>query len=172
MVRLQNSILKCLHHHIIFSMFFDIIFKAHYAQILSCYSFRANTWLIVWLVFQSFWLSSPILFTAFQTQLWLPHPSITTLLPCVCTHPIDLMNIHLLCCTHGNGCTRTHDTICDPLLPLHKMLTFIWHENNYSTSFNYVQLLLLINQQCAHQKWNSYLVDIVIANPTHINLFH
>jgi hypothetical protein len=74
----------------------------------------------------------------------------------VCTHPIDPMNILFLCCTHGNGHTKTHDVVCDLLLPLHKMLTFMWDENNYSISFSHVQLLLLINQHCVRQKWNSH----------------
>jgi len=30
---------------------------------------------------------------------------------CVCTHPIDPMGIHLLCCAHGKECTGTHDVI-------------------------------------------------------------
>jgi hypothetical protein len=37
MVQLQHSILKHLHHHTLFSMFSDVIFEAHCAQILSCY---------------------------------------------------------------------------------------------------------------------------------------
>jgi hypothetical protein len=31
----------------------------------------------------------------------------------VCTHPIDLMGIHLLRCVHSNKCTRIHDVIYD-----------------------------------------------------------
>jgi hypothetical protein len=50
--------------------------------------------------------------------LGLTHPSITRPPPhspqppkCVCTHPIDPMSVHLLCCAHGNECMGTHDAI-------------------------------------------------------------
>jgi len=46
-----------------------------------------------------------------RTQLKLPHLSIVNLPQCVCTHPIDPMGIHLLCCAHGNECMGTHDAI-------------------------------------------------------------
>jgi hypothetical protein len=31
----------------------------------------------------------------------------------MCTHPINLMGIHLLCCAQNNERTKTHDVICD-----------------------------------------------------------
>jgi hypothetical protein len=31
-----------------------------------------------------------------HTQLGLPHPSIASILQCMCAHPVDLMGIHLL----------------------------------------------------------------------------
>ncbi len=45
--------------------------------------------------------------------LGLPHLSIISFPQCVCTHPIDPMGIHLLCCTHGNEHKRTLHVICD-----------------------------------------------------------
>jgi len=45
--------------------------------------------------------------------LGLSHLSIASLPLCVCTHPINPMGIHILCCTHGNEHTRTHDAIHD-----------------------------------------------------------
>jgi hypothetical protein len=39
--------------------------------------------------------------TDLRIQLKLPYPSITCLLGCVCTHPIDPLGIHLLWCSHG-----------------------------------------------------------------------
>jgi hypothetical protein len=36
----------------------------------------------------------------------------------MCTHPIDLMNIHLLCCVHGNKHPWTHDAICDTFVAI------------------------------------------------------
>jgi len=53
-----------------------------------------------------------------QTRFGLPHPSITGLFQCMCTHPIDPIGIHLLHCTHGNEHTRTHDVIRDTILAI------------------------------------------------------
>jgi hypothetical protein len=36
----------------------------------------------------------------------------------VCTHPINPMGIHFLCCVHGNERTRTHDVICDTFVAI------------------------------------------------------
>jgi hypothetical protein len=42
MVHLQDSILKCLHHHTLSNMLFDEIFEAYRAQILSCFDLGMN----------------------------------------------------------------------------------------------------------------------------------
>jgi hypothetical protein len=46
-------------------------------------------------------------------QLGLFYPSIANIPQCVCTHPINLMGIHLLHCVHGNEHIKTHDVIRD-----------------------------------------------------------
>ncbi len=131
MVQLQNSISKHLHHYILSSMLFDETFKAHHAQILSCFGPGASTWLTTRLIFPTFWLSSPIFFTTLHTRLGLPHPSIAGILQCVCTHPIDPMGIHLLHYVHNKKRTKTHDAIRAPLPPLREMLVSTWDQNNY-----------------------------------------
>ncbi len=52
----------------------------------------------------------------FRIQLGLAHPSIVSILQCVCTHPINLMSIHLLHYIHGNEHMRIHDAIRDILI--------------------------------------------------------
>jgi hypothetical protein len=42
----------------------------------------------------------------------------------MCTHPIDLMNIHLLCNVHDNKHIRTHDTICDTFVDITRDVGF------------------------------------------------
>jgi hypothetical protein len=111
MVQLQNSISECLHHHFFFNMFFKKIFEAHCAWISSCSNLGVGTWFITWLVFPTFQLSFPIFSITLCTRLGLPHPSIACIPWCVCTHPIDPMGIHLLCCAYNNKRTRTHDAI-------------------------------------------------------------
>jgi hypothetical protein len=113
MVRLQDSILECLHYHTFSNMFFDRISKAYCAWILSCSSLRVGIKLIVKPIFSTFRLFSPIFFIAHQTWLGLPHPSIANIPQCVCTHPINPMSIHFLHYAHGNKCIWTHDAICD-----------------------------------------------------------
>jgi hypothetical protein len=93
---------KHLHHHTFSSMLANVIFKAHHAWILSCFNLGVGVGYITWLIFPTFWLFSLVFFTTLQTWLILPHFSTTGLPWCVCTHPIDLMDIHLLCCAHGN----------------------------------------------------------------------
>jgi hypothetical protein len=44
--------------------------------------------------------------------------------PCVCTHPIDLINIHLLFCTHSNKYMRTHDAVHDTFVTIVKDSNF------------------------------------------------
>ncbi len=111
MVWFQDSILKHMYHHTLFNMLSNGIFEAHCAQILSCSGPRASAWFIVWPIFPSFRLASLIFSITFWIWLGLPHPSITCIFHCVCTHPIDPMGIHFLCCAHGNECTWTHDVI-------------------------------------------------------------
>jgi len=77
------------------NMLSNEIFKAHHAQILSCFSPRVGTWFIVRLVFPAFQLFFPIFSIAHQTRLGLPHPSILGIFWCICTHPIGPMGIHL-----------------------------------------------------------------------------
>ncbi len=111
MVHFQDSISKCLHHHTLFSMFFDEIFEAHHAQILSCFSLGACVWFIAQPIYPTLWLFSPIFSIVFQMWLGLPHFLIVGFPQCACTHSIDLMGIHLLHCAHGNKHVRTHDAI-------------------------------------------------------------
>jgi hypothetical protein len=66
------------------------------------------------------------------TWLGPPHPLIASIPQCVCTHPIDLMGIHLLRCAHGNERTRTHDVIHDTFVAIAQNVGFsMWDENNY-----------------------------------------
>ncbi len=113
MVQFQDSISKHLHHHTFSNMLFNKTFEAYHAQILSCCDLWVGVWLIIRPIFPTFQLPSLVFCTTFCKQLGLSHLSIASILWCVCTHPIDPMGIHLLCCAHGNERTETHDAICD-----------------------------------------------------------
>jgi len=93
MVQFHDSISKHLHHHTCSRMLFDKIFETHCAQILSCFSPEAGTWLTTWLAFSTFWLFSPSFFTMLRTWFGLPHLSIVGIPQCVCTHPIDATGV-------------------------------------------------------------------------------
>jgi len=116
MVQLQGSISKHLHHHTFSNMLFDETSKAHHAQILSCFGPGVSAWLIVRPIFTTFQLSPPIFYTTFCMCFGLP--SITGIPRCVCTHPIDPMGIHFLCCAHGNKKIGTHDVICNTFVTI------------------------------------------------------
>jgi hypothetical protein len=49
----------------------------------------------------------------------------------MCTHPIDLMSIHLLRCVHGNECTGIYDVIHNTFATIEEMLASTWDDNNY-----------------------------------------
>ncbi len=94
-------------------------------------------------------------------MLWirfgLPHVSIASILWCMCAHPINPMGIHLLHCVHNNECIKNpwcslrhlccHCVKC--WLPCAVITTTC-------ASFKHIQLLLLTNQHCAHQRWHSH----------------
>ncbi len=160
MIQLQDFISKCIHHHTLSNMLFDGIFEAHRAQILSCSNLGMDVWLITWLIFPTFWLSSLVFSTTFRTWLGLPHPSTLCIPQCVCTHAINLMDIHLLCCAHGIELTGAHDVIHDTFAAIVQDANFhvgqeqlhlffsIWHD---------IQFLLLTNWHCVHQRGHLHL---------------
>jgi hypothetical protein len=100
-------------------------------------------------------------------QIWfeLSHPSIVGILRCMCTHPIDLMGIHLLHCVHGNERTWTQDAIHNTFAPITRgvmnCILGCWLPRGLKTttcaSFKHVQFLSLTNWHYAHQKWHSHL---------------
>jgi hypothetical protein len=59
-------------------------------------------------------------------QMWLKlsHPSIASLPRCVCTHTINPMGIHFLCCAHDNECMVTHDAVCDTFVAIAQDVSF------------------------------------------------
>ncbi len=63
-------------------------------------------------------LSSLIFSTTLRMCFKLSHPSIPGLPQCVCTYPIDLMGIHLLCYAHSNEHKRTHDLVRDTFVAI------------------------------------------------------
>ncbi len=106
----------CLFGKIVFYIFLErffikgkVNFEVHW--ILSFSNPRTNVWLIVRLIFLSFWLIFSIFSTTLRIQFELFHPSIVSIFQCMCTYPINPMGIHLLCCVHGNKHIKTHDVV-------------------------------------------------------------
>jgi len=157
-VQLQDSILERLHHHTLSNIFFDGTSKAHHAQILSCFSVRTSAWLTFQLIFPAFRLFSLIFCITFCTRLGLPCPSIISISQCVCTHPIDPLGIHLLCCVHGNEHIGTHNVIRDTFAAIARDASLISHETKTITcaSFNHIQLLSSMSRHYAYQRCQSH----------------
>ncbi len=132
---------------------------------------EVGAWLIIWPIFLGFQLVFSIFLTIFWIHFGLPQPSIASVPQCICTHPIDPMDIHLLRCVCDNKHIETHDVICDTLLPLCMMLASRWVENNYmhfpSNMFNsfrqQVDIVFTKDDICT-------LVDIIIVDPTWMDL--
>ncbi len=167
---IQDSISEHLHHHTLSNMFCNGISKAHCAWILLCSSRRASAWLIV-KPYSLVWLTSLVFSTTLWIQLELPHPSIVSILRCVCTHPINPMGFHLLHCVHCNKCTWTHDVVRNTFVTIMWDVDFHkgWEQLHAlsSNTFNYSrwQVDIVLTKDGIHT-----LIDVVIADPTQANL--
>jgi len=136
-------------------MFSNDTSKAHSAQILSCSNIGASTWFIVWPIFLSFWLSSPMFCTTLHTRLKLPHLLITGILQCVHTshqpYGYPLLMLYSWQQTHWNPwCNLRH--LCH-------QYSKCWFPCGMRTitctSFNHIQLISSMDWHCVYQKWHS-----------------
>jgi len=120
----------------------------------------------------TFWLSSPSFSTTFQMWLGLPHPSIACIPWCMCTHPINVTSLHILCCAHGNEHMSTHDVVHDTFVAIAWDANFHVGQEQlhliFSTSFHsfcrWIDVVFTKNGICI-------LINVVIANPTQADLF-
>jgi hypothetical protein len=65
------------------------------------------------------------------------------------------MGIHLLCCAHGNECTKTHDAVCNIFVAI------VWNDGFHvgQKQLHVLPLATLISLSschCVHQRWNSH----------------
>jgi hypothetical protein len=133
-------------------MLFGKIFETHCAQILSCFGPKVGTWFIARSTFQLFF---PSFFIALWIQLGLSHPLIAGIPRCMCTHLINVTNVYLLCCIHGNERTSTHDAICDVFTAIARDVNLHVQRNTTTcASFNHIPLILSMNWHIVHQIWN------------------
>jgi hypothetical protein len=87
--------------------------------------------------------------------LGLPHPSIASILWCVCTNPLTLwVSISYVVFMVMNTLEPMMQ-FATPLLPLHEMLVSTWEQLHFS--FNHIQLLWSMSQHCVYQRWHSHL---------------
>jgi hypothetical protein len=119
-------------------------------------------------------LNLSIIFPNFFTTLcmWrLPHSSIAHIPWCVCTNPIDLMGIHLLCCVHSNKHIRTHDGIDDTFVAI------VW-DVGFQVGWEQLHALpsTTFNSSCrwvdiVFTKYDIHtLTNVIIVNPTWVGL--
>jgi len=99
--------------------------------------------------------------------LGLLHSSIAGIFQCLCTHPINLMCIHLLYYVQGNEHMGTHDVVCNTFATIARDVGFHvgWKQLHVlpSTTFNSScqQVDIVLTKDGIRT-----LVNIVIANPT------
>jgi len=103
--------------------------------------------------------------------LGLPHFSIACIPQCLCTHPINLMCIHLLYYIHGNVCMGTHDVVCNTFV------TIAWNIGfHVGQEQLHVFLSIAFNSSCQQvdimitKNGIRTLINIIIADPTRANL--
>jgi hypothetical protein len=108
---LQESILKRLHNHSFINILFYLFFDLHQTCMKSCLRLNVNTWLFAHLIILFFRLLPNVFSTALHTKLDLFHPLIFGMSHCIYSQPLDLMEIHLLCYTHGEERTILHDIV-------------------------------------------------------------
>jgi hypothetical protein len=171
MVGLQDSILERLYDHTLSNMLFNRIFETNCVRILSCFGLGAGIWFTTRPTFPTFQLSLPSFFTMFQTWFGLPHPSIVGIFQCVCTHPINVINVHLLHCTHENERMGTHDAVCNIFATI--AWDVIFHVGRkqldtlpLTTFHSFCQWVdILLTKDGIHT-----VVDVVITDPTWVYL--
>jgi hypothetical protein len=114
----------------------------------------------------------PIFFIVLQIWLGLPHPSIASIPWCMCTHQIDLMGIHLLCCAHANKLIWTHDAIHYTFVAIVKDVGFhvgqeqlhVLPLNTFNFSYQWIDIVFTKDDICT-------LIDVVIANPAYEHIY-
>jgi hypothetical protein len=102
----------------------------------------------------------------------LQHLSIAGLPQCVCTHPINPMDIHFLCCAHGNECMGTHDAVCDTFVAITWNVGFHICGTKTTTcvSFNHShsyhrQVDIVFTKDGICTLTNVVIIDSMCANP-------
>ncbi len=121
------------------------------ARILSCFGLRANVWLIAWLIFPIFQLSSPVFLHNISYTTWTT-PSLN------CKHPHRPYGYPplMLCSwqwTHQNLCCNSRHLYCHCVKCWFPCGTRII----ICVFFNHIQLLSLTNRHWFYQRWHSHL---------------
>jgi hypothetical protein len=58
-----------------------------------------------------FHLTLDVFFTLLHIRLGLSHPLVLGVSHCICSQPLDLIGIHILCCIHGEKRMALHDVV-------------------------------------------------------------
>jgi len=126
---LQDSILRCMHHHTLFKILFDMAANVHWIHIIWCLGLELTFRTIL----SMFCLLLDVFFTTLQIWLILPDPLITSFPHFEGIHLINHLSIHLLQCSHARN-AHVCDVICDVFVSMAKETTllFMWFENIYS----------------------------------------
>jgi hypothetical protein len=96
----------------------------HWAYIVSFLDPSMRTWLITWFIFPMFCLPWPIYFVTLAPSYLLLTISFHC---CICNHPIEPLNIYLMCYAHGSlKHIRKHDAINNILPCLWNQLSCGW----------------------------------------------
>ncbi len=84
----------------------------------------------------------------------------------MCTHPINPMGIHFLCCVHGNECIGTHDVVRNTFIAIVRDVGFHmgWKQLHALLSITF-NSFLLTSWHYVYQKWHSHLGQCYHCQP-------
>jgi hypothetical protein len=88
-----------------------IPFDLHQTCMKSCARLNVSIWLLAHLAIPFFCLLSIFFSIALRTKFDLSHPLVLGVSDCICSQPLDLMEIHFFHCTHGGERTILHDIV-------------------------------------------------------------
>jgi hypothetical protein len=108
--RLHDNIFKKLHANSFSSILFYLHLDSHCTHLKFCAWPKVGAWLSPRQIIFSR-LALDVVFSIVHIRLGLPHSLVLGLSNCICDQPLNPMEIHLFCYTHGREKTMSHDVV-------------------------------------------------------------
>lgn len=136
-----------------------MILYSHCTCLKSCVGLGSRAWLFTHPIFFSFRMAFNIFFITLCTKLGFPQLMVKGLAHCICGHPIDLMGIHFLQCSHGREHIIFHDAVQDAFVSIVKNVRFYVSHEQTHVLLTFLPLLQSFVMMCQHYSihiWGSH----------------